>query len=40
MVNVKQFFTNGNGNDADDFDVEKTLASLSTVSFAYLGMRT
>ncbi|KAJ9113731.1 hypothetical protein QFC20_001756 [Naganishia adeliensis] len=30
MVNVNQFFSNGNGKDEDDFDVEKTLASLST----------
>lgn len=36
MVNVKQLFSNGNGKNADDFDVEKTLASLSTVSFSHL----
>lgn len=40
MVNVKQFFSNGNGKDEDDFDVEKTLASLSTVSFADLCIST
>lgn len=38
MVALKNIFSTGNGSDAKDFDIEKTLASLSTVSLAVPGL--